>query len=61
MTADNKRIAIQIRCDEELRDQWNAYCNQRKLNGSDVLRDVIKDFINGRLYLNGSGKVTREE
>ena len=40
-----ERITLQIRLEKELRDDWNLLCNYQSKNGSEVIRKMIKDYI----------------
>lgn len=40
-----ERITIQIRLEKELRDDWNLLCNYQSKNGSEVIRKMIKEYI----------------
>ncbi len=40
-----ERITLQVRLEKELRDNWNLLCKYQSKNGSEVIRKMIKDYI----------------
>ncbi len=47
----NKMDTIQFRIDGDLKKEFIKACNKKDYNSSAVLREMIKDFINGK-YIN---------
>lgn len=42
---DNKRIVLQIRLEKELKDDFQALCKQKAINSSELLRQLITQWI----------------
>lgn len=42
---DNKRIVLQIRLEKELKDDFQQLCKQKAINSSELLRQLITQWI----------------
>lgn len=42
---DNKRIVLQIRLEKELKDDFQRLCKQKAINSSELLRQLITQWI----------------